>query len=89
MICCWKVTESTFLQKTRIVLPFKAVYPVFPLYCRSAPNNTKLLNELRRKLATWPSADFVAYCPIINTKLSQLGSVSSKFLNVYPCLINR
>ena len=31
----------------------------------------------------------VAYCPIINTKLSQLGSVSNRFLNVYPCLICR
>ena len=30
----------------------------------------------------------VDYCPIIKIKLSQLGSVSSRFRNDYPCLIS-
>ena len=36
-----------------------------------------------------PPPLLLTHCPIINTKLSQLGSVSSRFLNVYPYLNSR
>ena len=74
------------LTKTRKILPFKVEYPAFPFYCRTAPNNTTVerTREETSNMAT--CIFFVGYCPILNTKLSQLGSISSRFLNVYPCL---
>ena len=55
-------------------------------HCRSAPNNTIVEWEENSRMAAF--IFLVDYCPIINNKLSQLGSVSSRF-NVYPCLICR
>ena len=73
-------------SKTRIKIPVSSI-PIIPQYCRSAPNNTMVEWEETSKMAAF--IFLVDYCPIINTKLSQLGSVSSRFLNVYPCLISR
>ena len=73
-------------QKTRIKIPVNSMF-LIPQYCRSAPNNTMVEWEETSKMAAF--IFLVDYCPIINTKLSQLGSVSSRFLDVNPCLISR
>ena len=87
MIVAGKVTEGTFKQKTRIKLPLSSISSTFSLYCRAAPNNTIVEWEETSQMAVF--IFLVDYCPIINTKLSQLGSVSSRFLKEYPYLICR
>ena len=77
MNCSWRLQKVHFIL-TRIILP---------LIYSSAPINTKIEQEETCNMAAY--IFLVAYCPIINTKLSQLGSVSSRILNVYPCLICR
>ena len=81
-----RLQKDSFKQKTRIKIPVRNI-SIIPQYCRSAPNNTKVEWEETSKMAAF--IFLVDYCPIIKSKLSQLGNVSSRVLNEYPCLIGR
>ena len=79
------VAEGTFKEKTRIKIPVSSI-SIIPQYSRSAPNTMVEWKETSKMAAF---IFLVDYCPILKIKLSQLGSVSSRFLNEYPCLISR
>ena len=80
------VAEGTFKEKTRIKIPISSI-SIIPQYSRSASNNTMVKRKETSRMAAF--IFLVDYCPILKIKLSQLGSVSSRFLNEYPCLISR
>ena len=80
------VAEGTFKEKTQIKIPVSSI-SISPQYSRSAPKNTMVEWKETSKMAAF--IFLVDYCPILKIKLSQIGSVSSRFLNEYPCLISR
>ena len=60
------------------------VYPLFSKYCRSAPNNTIVeWEETRKKGCLHISHRLLPYHL---HKGNLLGSISSRFLNVNPCM---